>query len=69
MVCWWVVGDECSLQTRKERFLGWYHSHPFDVEVHSHCFLSSTDVSTQLAWQRATEPKGDPWLAIVVSRL
>lgn len=46
--------------------MGWYHSHPFDVEVHSHCFLSATDVSTQLAWQRHVDAKGDPWLAIVV---
>lgn len=55
-----------SRQTRKERFMGWYHSHPFDVEVHSHCFLSSTDISTQLSWQRAEDPHGNPWLAIVV---
>lgn len=54
------------MQTRKERFMGWYHSHPFDVEVHSHCFLSSTDISTQLSWQRAEDPHGNPWLAIVV---
>jgi proteasome lid subunit RPN8/RPN11 len=45
--------------------MGWYHSHPFDVEVHSHCFLSSTDVQTQLSWQLAMD-KTDPWLAIVV---
>lgn len=38
-------------KTRNERFIGWYHSHPFDVEAHSHCFLSATDVSTQ--WQTA----------------
>ena len=34
--------------TRKERFCGWYHTHPFDVDVNSHCFLSNTDISTQL---------------------
>ncbi|DBA02884.1 TPA: hypothetical protein N0F65_005911 [Lagenidium giganteum] len=56
-------------QTRKERFMGWYHSHPFDVEVHSHCFLSSTDVSTQLQWQRSEDPHGNPWLAIVLDPL
>eukprot|EP00903_Cladosiphon_okamuranus_P009917 g9414.t3 len=55
--------------TRKERFMGWYHSHPFDVEVHSHCFLSSVDISTQLSWQRAEDPHGNPWLAIVVDPL
>lgn len=28
--------------------MGWYHSHPFDVGDHSHCFLSQTDLSTEL---------------------
>lgn len=55
--------------TRKERFMGWYHSHPFDVGLHSHCFLSSTDVATQLAWQRGEDPHGNPWLAVVVDPL
>ncbi|OQR86968.1 COP9 signalosome complex subunit 5 [Achlya hypogyna] len=55
--------------TRKEKFMGWYHSHPFDVEVLSHCFLSSTDLSTQLQWQRSEDPHGNPWLAIVVDPL
>mmetsp|Transcript_25814 Transcript_25814/g.46778 ORF Transcript_25814/g.46778 Transcript_25814/m.46778 type:complete len:340 (-) Transcript_25814:385-1404(-) len=55
--------------TRKESFMGWYHSHPFDVGVHSHCFLSQTDISTQLQWQRAEDPKGYPFLAIVVDPL
>ena len=32
-----------------EKFCGWYHSHPFDVEEYSHCYLSNTDVQTQLA--------------------
>ena len=52
-----------------EKFCGWYHSHPFDVEEYSHCYLSNTDVQTQLAWQRATEKDGDPWLAIVIDPL
>lgn len=57
-------------QTRKERFMGWYHSHPFDVdEQHSHCYLSNTDLSTQLSWQRQEDPHGNPWLAIVVDPL
>ncbi|ETV78842.1 hypothetical protein, variant 1 [Aphanomyces astaci] len=55
--------------TRKEKFMGWYHSHPFDVEVTSHCFLSSTDLSTQLQWQRSEDPHGNPWLAIVIDPL
>ena len=57
-------------ETRKERFMGWYHSHPFDVdEQHSHCYLSNTDLSTQLQWQRSEDPHGNPWLAIVVDPL
>jgi len=55
--------------TREGRFMGWYHSHPFDVGVHSHCFMSATDVSTQLGWQRAEDRNGNPWLAIVVDPL
>ncbi|CAM9755852.1 unnamed protein product [Chrysoparadoxa australica] len=62
------LGESLEL-TRKERFMGWYHSHPFDVEVHSHCFLSSTDLSTQLSWQRAEDPHGNAWLAIVIDPL
>ncbi|EQC28976.1 hypothetical protein SDRG_13313 [Saprolegnia diclina VS20] len=60
---------EATEITRKEKFMGWYHSHPFDVEVTSHCFLSSTDLSTQLQWQRSEDPHGNPWLAIVIDPL
>ena len=50
--------------------MGWYHSHPFDVnEQYSHCYLSNTDLSTQLAWQRSEDPHGNPWVAIVVDPL
>mmetsp|Transcript_5623 Transcript_5623/g.6455 ORF Transcript_5623/g.6455 Transcript_5623/m.6455 type:complete len:386 (-) Transcript_5623:139-1296(-) len=56
-------------KTRQERFMGWYHSHPFDVDVYSHCFLSGTDVATQLQWQRSEDRNGNPWLAIVVDPL
>eukprot|EP00605_Chrysophyceae_sp_TOSAG23-4_P002951 GSChrysophyteH1.ASY1.ANO1.3250.1 assembled CDS len=52
-----------------EKFCGWYHSHPFDIEEYSHCYLSNTDVSTQLAWQRSCEKDGDPWLAVVIDPL
>ena len=55
--------------TRKEKFMGWYHSHPFDVGLHSNCYLSQTDMSTQLQWQRAEDPHGNPFLAIVVDPL
>jgi len=56
-------------KTRKERFMGWYHSHPFDVDVYSHCHLSGTDVSTQLQWQRSEDGFGSPWLGIVIDPL
>ena len=47
-------------KTRKERLMGWYHSHPFDVdEDHDNCFFSSTDLSTQLSWQNAEDPQGN----------
>jgi COP9 signalosome complex subunit 5 len=49
--------------------MGWYHSHPFDVETFSHCHLSATDVTTQLGWQRAEDRNGNPWLGIVVDPL
>eukprot|EP00586_Coscinodiscus_wailesii_P011499 CAMPEP_0172508634 /NCGR_PEP_ID=MMETSP1066-20121228/213479_1 /TAXON_ID=671091 /ORGANISM="Coscinodiscus wailesii, Strain CCMP2513" /LENGTH=367 /DNA_ID=CAMNT_0013286699 /DNA_START=12 /DNA_END=1115 /DNA_ORIENTATION=+ len=60
---------ETMEKTRKEKFMGWYHSHPFDVGIHSHCYLSQTDISTQLQWQRAEDPHGNPWLAIVIDPL
>jgi COP9 signalosome complex subunit 5 len=39
------------------------------VGIHSNCFLSSTDLSTQLQWQRSEDPNGNPFLAIVVDPL
>ena len=61
--------NECLERTRSESFMGWYHSHPFDVADHSHCFLSQTDLSTQLQWQRAEDPHGNPFVAIVLDPL
>ena len=55
--------------TRNEKFMGWYHSHPFDLGPHSHCFLSQTDLTTQLQWQRAEDPHGNPFVALVVDPL
>jgi COP9 signalosome complex subunit 5 len=57
---------EVNELSRQEKFCGWYHTHPFEVEVNSHCYLSSTDVTTQLQWQRHSDPQGDPWFAIVI---
>merc|ERR1719162_261052 len=56
-------------RTRHERIMGWYHSHPFDVGTYSNCFLSSTDIQTQLNYQRTEDSNGNPWLAIVVDPL
>ncbi|EED88325.1 hypothetical protein THAPSDRAFT_264451, partial [Thalassiosira pseudonana CCMP1335] len=64
-----IALGESLENTRQEKFMGWYHSHPFDVGIHSHCFLSQTDISTQLQWQRAEDPHGNPFLAIVVDPL
>lgn len=33
------------------RFVGWYHSHPFDVDTQSKCFMSAMDVATQASYQ------------------
>ncbi|GMH81621.1 hypothetical protein TrST_g8917 [Triparma strigata] len=54
---------------RPEKFCGWYHSHPFDVTTHPHTFFSSTDLSTQLQWQRSEDSHGNPWLGCVIDPL
>lgn len=66
------------------KFMGWYHSHPFDIKTTTdtgkntqdstasfadHCFLSQTDLTTQLQWQRTEDPHGNPFVAIVVDPL
>ncbi|GMH54488.1 hypothetical protein TrRE_jg10907, partial [Triparma retinervis] len=56
-------------ETSEEKFCGWYHSHPFDVGLHDHCYFSSTDLSTQLHWQRSEDGHGNPWLGVVVDPL
>lgn len=61
--------SETLEQVRSESFMGWYHSHPFDVAPHSNAFLSATDVSTQLSWQMSEDRAGNPWLALVVDPL
>jgi len=45
-----ACGDALE-RKRPEYIMGWYHSHPFDVETYSHCHLSATDVQTQTAYQ------------------
>lgn len=61
--------NESLENSRKEKFMGWYHSHPFDLGDLSHCFLSQTDLSTQLQWQRAEDPHGNPFVAMVLDPL
>ena len=55
--------------TRLENFCGWYHTHPFDVDVNSHCFFSNTDISTQLSWQISEDRAGNPFVGIVIDPL
>jgi len=50
---------------RQENFIGWYHSHPFDVTTHSNAFLSNIDVQTQTAFQMGMPT----WTSIVVDPL
>eukprot|EP00523_Entomoneis_sp_CCMP467_P000332 CAMPEP_0168746642 /NCGR_PEP_ID=MMETSP0724-20121128/15255_1 /TAXON_ID=265536 /ORGANISM="Amphiprora sp., Strain CCMP467" /LENGTH=392 /DNA_ID=CAMNT_0008794425 /DNA_START=41 /DNA_END=1222 /DNA_ORIENTATION=- len=64
-----IALGEALEKTRRERFCGWYHSHPFELGDHSHCFLSQTDLTTQLQWQRLEDPHGNPFVAIVVDPL
>ena len=55
--------------TRKDVIIGWYHSHPFEVDVNSHCYLSSTDILTQASWQKAEDRNGNPFVSIVIDPL
>jgi len=50
---------------RNERIVGWYHSHPFAVDVNSFCFLSNTDVRCQRNQQLAIPD----FVAIVIDPL
>ena len=62
------LGEMVEL-TRLEQFCGWYHTHPFDVDVNSHCFFSNTDISTQLNWQMSEDRNGNPFVGIVIDPL
>ena len=61
--------QEMLEKTTTDLICGWYHSHPFDVGSFNHCFLSSTDLTTQLQWQRAEDGHGNPWVGVVVDPL
>lgn len=55
--------------TREERYMGWYHSHPFDVSQNPQYFFSSTDCQNQVVWQRGEDLGGNPFLGVVVDPL
>ncbi len=67
----YMIALQTSLEATRAGncFVGWYHSHPFDVSTHSAAFLSSTDVSSQLGWQLNEDRAGNPWFALVVDPL
>lgn len=56
-------------QTRKDRLIGWYHSHPFEVKETSNCFFSMVDVQTQRMFQTATDRNDFSWVGLVVDPL
>ncbi|KAK6035825.1 hypothetical protein COOONC_26671 [Cooperia oncophora] len=55
-----VYTDLCEAEGKKEKVVGWYHSHPGYG-----CWLSGIDVATQSLNQQFQEP----WIAIVVDPL
>lgn len=56
---------EAMEKNRQEGFVGWYHSHPFDVGTHPTWFLSNVDMQTQNTYQM-----GSPlWTSIVIDPL
>ncbi|KJH52712.1 Mov34/MPN/PAD-1 family protein [Dictyocaulus viviparus] len=55
-----VYTDLCEAEGKKEKVVGWYHSHPGYG-----CWLSGIDVATQALNQQFQEP----WIAIVVDPL
>ncbi|KAK6015308.1 Mov34/MPN/PAD-1 family protein, partial [Ostertagia ostertagi] len=55
-----VYTDLCEVEGKKEKVVGWYHSHPGYG-----CWLSGIDVATQSLNQQFQEP----WIAIVVDPL
>lgn len=57
--------QEAVERQRDERFIGWYHSHPFDVGEYPNWFFSIVDISTQTQWQHMF----GKWLGIVVDPL
>lgn len=59
-----MLSDSLEMK-REESFVGWYHSHPFDVSTKPMYFMSATDVGTQFQWQNMSPT----WTSIVVDPL
>eukprot|EP00471_Norrisiella_sphaerica_P006044 CAMPEP_0184489720 /NCGR_PEP_ID=MMETSP0113_2-20130426/16204_1 /TAXON_ID=91329 /ORGANISM="Norrisiella sphaerica, Strain BC52" /LENGTH=342 /DNA_ID=CAMNT_0026873305 /DNA_START=4 /DNA_END=1032 /DNA_ORIENTATION=+ len=60
------ISEQMEKKGQKERIVGWYHSHPFEVGVHNNCFMSAIDVNTQSMYQKAITKH---WTAVVVDPL
>ncbi len=60
------INEQIEKRNQKEKLIGWYHSHPFDVGAHDNCFMSAIDVNTQTMNQLGTSKY---WTAIVVDPL
>jgi len=51
------------IEAQGMRFIGWYHSHPFDLQRTPHWFMSGIDCQSQTLFQSAYN---GAWVAIVV---
>jgi len=51
------------VEARGMSFIGWYHSHPFDLQSNPHWFMSGIDCQSQTLFQSAYN---GAWVAIVV---
>jgi len=53
------------IEARGMSFIGWYHSHPFDLQRNPHWFMSSIDCQSQTLFQSAIMALGLPSLLIL----
>eukprot|EP00467_Chlorarachnion_reptans_P023445 CAMPEP_0114498192 /NCGR_PEP_ID=MMETSP0109-20121206/6744_1 /TAXON_ID=29199 /ORGANISM="Chlorarachnion reptans, Strain CCCM449" /LENGTH=336 /DNA_ID=CAMNT_0001675659 /DNA_START=97 /DNA_END=1107 /DNA_ORIENTATION=+ len=60
------ISERLEKKGQKERIVGWYHSHPFEVGTHSNCFMSAIDINTQSMYQKAVTAH---WTAVVIDPL
>lgn len=51
------------IEARGMSFIGWYHSHPFDLQQNPHWFMSGIDCQSQTLFQTAYN---SAWVAIVI---